>query len=898
MSKKWTTNELREAFLAFFESKQHRRVPSSPLVPMLAPGRTDETLLFTNAGMNQFKRTFLGEEKRDYSRASSCQKCVRAGGKHNDLENVGRTTRHHTFFEMLGNFSFGDYFKKEAIAYAWEFLTGEKWMGIPQRRLWVTIHDSDDEAEGFWFEALMAGGAFTEDEARDRIRRMGDADNFWQMGDTGPCGPCSEIHYDISETWEKDPGGGPGTDDDDGERYLEVWNLVFMQYEQKEDGERTPLPRPSIDTGMGLERIARVMQGVSSNFEIDAIQAIIDHGAKLCGADYEKGDEETRVSLRVLADHARAGTFLIGDGVMPGNEGRGYVLRRILRRAIRHGKKLGMDKPFLFELSKTVAEQMKGAYPELADADKVANITDAIRTEEERFLETLDKGLARLRDSLESDCKDGVLSGAAAFELYDTYGFPLDLTQTIGEEEGFRVDVAGFNEQMEQQRERSRAARGKVSAAADEVYAPYGNLSIGFDGYTATRSEARLLHILRDGSEVNPARAGDEVQLIFDHTPFYGESGGQMGDSGMVEGDGVRVRVTDTQKPLEGLIVHHAVVEAGTLANDETYTLVVDELRRARIRRNHSATHLLHAALRQTLGTHVQQAGSQVGAERLRFDFSHPKRVSDEELETIERLVNEEVQRDVPVDVSEKSFDDAIKAGAMALFGEKYGDAVRVVKMGDFSTELCGGTHVSHTGDIGLFKIVREEAVAGGTRRIVALTGDTALSELRKAESLLREVAEALKSTPEDAAARAVKILEENRKLAEQVADLKRKLATGGGGGADWRSKVEEIGGVKVLIHRADGLDGKALRELADQGRDHIKSGVTIVGSENEGKALLLVAVTDDVSGKVHSGNLVKELAPIIGGKGGGKPDFAQAGGGNPGGLDDALAKARELIAQ
>ena len=969
MSKKPTTNELREAFLAFFESKGHRRVPSSPLVPMLAPGRTDETLLFTNAGMNQFKRTFLGEEKRDYVRASSCQKCVRAGGKHNDLENVGRTTRHHTFFEMLGNFSFGDYFKKEAIAHAWEFLTSEKWMGIPQRRLWVTIHDSDDEAEGFWFEALMAGGAFSEAEAKDRIRRMGDADNFWQMGDTGPCGPCSEIHYDSSDTWEKSPGGGPGSKNDDGERYLEVWNLVFMQFEQKESGERTPLPRPSIDTGMGLERIARVMQGVGSNFETDSIKAIIDHGAKLSGKSYEKDDEETRVSLRVLADHARAGTFLIGDGVMPGNEGRGYVLRRILRRAIRHGKKLGMEKPFLYELAGTVIEQMKGAYPELADAGKAANIADAIRTEEERFLETLDNGLKELygmlmhevdvlaRNISNSDphAKDrlylleltkqifegrkrqveagaaydinhsglGVveqleewhrtrqkmidlsvkpnvpaLKGEDAFKLYDTFGFPVDMVQVMGQEPPFfGISMPEFYKQMEEQRERSRAARGKVSAAADEMYASYGNLQTGFDGYKATRAEARLLHILRDGSEVNPARAGDEVQLVFDHTPFYGESGGQVGDAGMIEGKGVRVRVTDTQKPLEGLIVHHAVVEEGTLAADESYTLVVDELRRARIRRNHSATHLLHAALRKTLGTHVQQAGSMVAPERLRFDFSHPKRVSDDEIATIERLVNEEVERDVDVDVSEKSFDDAIKSGAMALFGEKYGDAVRVVQMGGFSTELCGGTHVSHTGDIGLFKIVREEAVAGGTRRIVALTGDTALAELRKSETLLREVAEALKAAPEEAAARAEKILEENRKLAEQVADLKRKLATGGGGGADWRSKVEEIGGVKVLIHRADGLDGKALRELADQGRAHLGSGVTIVGSENEGKALLLVAVTDDVKSKVHSGNLVKELAPLIGGKGGGKPDFAQAGGGNPDGLDSALSKAREIIA-
>ncbi len=893
-----TTSEIREAYLVFFESKGHRRVPSSPLVPMLAPGRTDETILFTNAGMNQFKRTFLGEERRDYSRATTCQKCVRAGGKHNDLENVGRTTRHHTFFEMLGNFSFGDYFKKDAVAYAWEFVTSPRWLALDPRRLWVTIHTSDDEAERYWIETIATAGHYSKEDAKNRIRRLGDAENFWQMGETGPCGPCSEIHYDTSGNWKKSPGGGPGSKEDDGERYLEIWNLVFMQFDQKEGGARPPLPKPSIDTGMGLERTARVLQGVASNFETDGIWKLIEHAERLTGKNYKNVDEETRVSLRVLADHARAGTFLIADGIQPGSEGRGYVLRRILRRAIRHAKKLGLTKPALFELSGTVIDEMKGAYPELVE--RRAFIAEAIRTEEERFLETLESGLSRLKQTLDRQSDRKTLAGRAAFELYDTFGFPLDLTQTIGEEWGFAVDAAGFEEEMSKQRERSRDARGKVSAQAGEVYSRYTNFSTAFLGYETTRAEGKLLKILKDGAEAPRAGAGEEVELVFDRTPFYAESGGQTGDTGMVEAGGVRARVLDTQRPVEGLFVHRARIETGTLEAGKSYTLAVDELRRARIRRNHSATHLLHAALRKTLGTHVQQAGSLVAPDRLRFDFTHPKRVSEAELATIADLVNREVHRDESVAVQEKSYDEAVKSGAMALFGEKYGDKVRVVRMGEFSTELCGGTHVSRTGDIGLFEIVREEAVAGGTRRIIAITGDVALGELRQASQKLQEAAAALRVQPEEVPARAAKLVDENKKLLEQVEELKKKIAMGGGassgGGGDWLSQVETLGSVQALIHRADGIDGKTLRELSDRGREKLKSGVVVLGAATDGKAILLVAVTEDLEKRVHAGKIVSEIAPLVGGKGGGKPGLAQAGGADPSGLDKALEKARDLL--
>ncbi|MEW6777953.1 MAG: alanine--tRNA ligase, partial [Bdellovibrionota bacterium] len=791
-------------------------------------------------------------------------------------------------------FSFGDYFKKDAVAYGWEFVTSEKWLGLNPKRLWITIHTSDDEAEKYWIETLSASGAYSKEEAKDRIRRLGDAENFWQMGDTGPCGPCSEIHYDTSPTWEKSPGGGPGSKEDDGERYLEIWNLVFMQFDQREGGVRTPLPRPSIDTGMGLERTARVLQEVSSNFETDGIWKLIEHGEKLSGKSYWKSDEETRVSLRVLADHARAGTFLIADGVMPGNEGRGYVLRRILRRAIRHAKKLGITKPALYEISGTVVQEMKGAYPELAG--KAAFVAEAIRTEEEKFLETLESGLARLKQALGKELVNGTLSGRAAFELYDTFGFPLDLTQTIGEEQGFKVDVSGFDQEMEKQRERSRDARGKVSAQAEEAYMKFTGLSCKFLGYETTRAQGKLLHLLKDGAEVKSVSEGDEVDFVFDQTPFYGESGGQIGDMGVIEGEGLRARVLDTQKPVEGLIVHRAKIENGKAESGKTYSLHVDELRRARIRRNHSATHLLHAALRKTLGTHVTQAGSLVAPDRLRFDFTHGKRLSDAELSTIEDLVNREIERDVPVGTEHKSYDAAVQDGAMALFGEKYGDEVRVVKMGEFSTELCGGTHVSRTGDIRLLRIEREEAVAGGTRRIVAVTGDVAIDELKKAEQRLREVAETLKAPVEDVAVRAGKLTEENRKLQKEISELKRKLATGGGSTGDWLSKKEQVGSIPALIHRADGLDGKSLRELADRGREHLKSGVVVLAGEEGGKALLLVAVTEDLEKKVHAGKIVSEIAPLVGGKGGGKPSFAQAGGGDPAGIEAALKRARELL--
>ncbi len=888
LGKKMTTRELREAFLRYFESKQHRRVPSSSLVPMLAPGKTDETILFTNAGMNQFKRTFLGEEKRDYTRATTAQKCVRAGGKHNDLENVGFTKRHHTFFEMLGNFSFGDYFKEDAIRFAWEFLTVT--IGLPKERLWVTIFENDDEAGELWKKHT--------DVLPGRILKMGEADNFWRMGDTGPCGPCTEIHIDLSDDQDPMKGRGPGSPDDVNERYIELWNLVFMQFNQKPDGTLDRLPRPSVDTGAGLERIAAVVQGVNGNYETDSIRAIIADAEKITGVKLGS-NPETDGSLRVLADHIRASTFLIGDGVLPSREGRGYVLRRIMRRAIRHGKKLGMEKPFFYQLVTSVVREMGDVYPEIAS--KEAYIRDAVKTEEELFLRTLSQGLDLLQGQLailstyQEKGKAKHIEGAFAFKLYDTYGFPLDLTLTLGREMGFTVDEAGFEKEMEAQRERSREGAKQVSAAADEVYLKFQGQKTEFLGYSESRTSAKVLGIIHHGQPANEAGKGSDIEFIVDRTPFYGESGGQVGDTGFARTSSAQIRVDDAQKPLENLFVHRGHVENGTLKVGDTVELHIDDLRRQRIRRNHSATHLLHAALRKTLGTHVAQAGSQVAPDKLRFDFNHQKRLDDTEIATVEALVNEEIRRNEPVETKLQSYDEACKSGAMALFGEKYGDEVRVIRMGEFSTELCGGTHVSRTGDIALFKIVKEEAVAGGVRRVTAVTGDAALAEFARAERILGDLAGKLNVTPADVPARVEKLADRVKELEREVDKLKRKLVSGDGA-TDIGALIDRTGPVAKIVHRLDGADAGALREFADRAREKLGSGVVVVAGENEGKVTLLVAATGDLKNRVNAGAIVKGIAPLVGGKGGGKPDMAQAGGSDPAGIPNALEKARELL--
>ncbi len=890
LGKKMTTRELREAFLSYFESKQHRRVPSSSLVPMLAPGKTDETILFTNAGMNQFKRTFLGEEKRDYKRATTVQKCVRAGGKHNDLENVGFTKRHHTFFEMLGNFSFGDYFKEDAIKFAWEFLT--KTIGLPKERLWVTIFENDDEAGNLWKKHT--------DVMPGRILKMGEADNFWRMGDTGPCGPCTEIHIDLSVDRDPMTGKGPGSEDDVNERYIELWNLVFMQFNQKPDGTLDKLPKPSVDTGAGLERIAAVLQGVNGNYETDALMAIIRDAEKITGVSLGTSPDLDG-SLRVLADHIRASTFLIADGVLPSREGRGYVLRRIMRRAIRHGKKLGVDKPFFYQLVSAVVREMGDVYPEIAE--KESYIKESIKTEEDLFLRTLTQGLELLQgqiailDTYQDKTKAKHLDGAFAFKLYDTYGFPLDLTLTLGREMGFTVDEAGFEKEMEAQRERSRDSAKHVSAAADEVYMKFAGKKTEFLGYGESEADAKVVGIILHGKPVDEAGKGAEIEFVVDRTVLYGESGGQVGDTGFARNDTVHIRIDDVQKPVENVFVHRGHVEKGTLKVGDKVRLHIDQVRRQRIRRNHSATHLMHAALRRTLGTHVAQAGSQVGPDKLRFDFNHMKRLEATELSTIEALVNEEIRRNETVETKITSPEEATKAGAMALFGEKYGDEVRVIRMGDFSMELCGGTHVSRTGDIGLFKIVREEAVAGGVRRVTAVTGDAALAEFARAERTLDELAGKLNITPADVPARVEKMADRIKELEREVDKLKRKLVSGDGA-QDIGSLIDKTGPVAKIVHRLEGADVGALREFADRAREKLGSGVVVVISDNEGKVAILVAATADLKSSVNAGAIVKEIAPLVGGKGGGKPDMAQAGGTDPAGIPAALEKARQLLSK
>ena len=857
------TVEIREAFLAYFEQQGHTRVPSSSLVPA-----NDPTLLFTNAGMNQFKDTFLGTDPRPYSRAASSQRCVRAGGKHNDLENVGYTARHHTFFEMLGNFSFGDYFKREAIQFAWTFLT--EVLELPPERLWVTVHISDDEAADIWLEEIGV--------SPERFSRL-DEDNFWQMGDTGPCGPCSELFYDHGP---EVPGGPPGSADDDLDRYIEIWNLVFMQYNRDTAGELHPLPKPSVDTGMGLERIAAVMQGVHSNYEIDLFQALIGAAAGILGVQ-----DLAHNSLRVIADHIRSCAFLIVDGVLPGNEGRGYVLRRIIRRAIRHGNKLGASGPFFYRLVATLAQQMGDAYPELVARQQ--QVEQALLAEEEQFAKTLDNGMQILEESL-ADIQGSEIPGELVFKLYDTYGFPTDLTNDIARERGLSLDMAGYEEAMARQRSRSQES-GSFKVDYNAVLTLEG--STEFTGYQGVTGQGRVTALLRDGEQVDALGEQDSGVVVLDSTPFYGESGGQVGDCGTLSGPQVRLDVVDTTKAADQHL-HHVKVLHGTLRVGDTLEAQVDATLRQRIRRNHSATHLLHAALRRVLGEHVAQKGSLVDSERLRFDFSHPQAVTAQQLKTIEQLVNAQIRANTAVSTRLMSMEDAVAAGAMALFGEKYGDEVRVLAMGedDFSVELCGGIHVDRTGDIGLLRITAESGVASGVRRIEAVTGSAALTLFDTLEQRLAAICEAVKGSPDNVTDKVTALRAENRDLEKEIARLKQKLATSAGG--DLTAGAVEVAGVKVLAATVDGADAKSLRDTLDQCKNKLGSGVILLAAVGDDKVALAAGVTADLTGRVKAGDLMREFAQRLGGKGGGRPDMAQGGGSDvaalPGVLKDVPA--------
>lgn len=843
--------QIRDAFLNYFAEQGHTVVPSSSLIP-----GNDPTLLFTNAGMVQFKDTFLGQEKRPYNRATSSQRCVRAGGKHNDLENVGYTARHHTFFEMLGNFSFGDYFKREAIRFAWDFLT--KVLNLPEERLWVTVHISDDEAADIWLKEVGVSA--------ERFSRL-DEDNFWQMGDTGPCGPSSEIFYDHGADV---PGGPPGSDNDDLDRYIEIWNLVFMQYERTADGELHSLPKPSVDTGMGLERIAAVMQGVHSNYEIDLFQALLKAAGEIVACD---NLEEK--SLRVIADHIRSCSFLIADGVMPSNEGRGFVLRRIIRRAVRHGHKLGHKEVFFFKLVEALAEQMGDAYPELREKQQL--IEQALRKEEEQFAKTLDKGMALLEGALAS-LEGTEIPGELVFTLHDTYGFPTDLTQDIARERGLSLDMAGYEGAMEAQRERARAA-GKFKQDYTEILDLKG--ATEFLGYETTEAQGKVIAIIKGGEQVERLEEGEEGALILDRTPFYAESGGQAGDSGYLNASAGRFEVLDCTKQ-GGHHLHAGKVLQGAVAIGEEVSAKVSADVRQATALNHSATHLLHAALRKVLGEHVTQKGSLVDSERLRFDFSNPEAVTNKQLHAIESLVNAQVRANTPVDTRETDIESAKEMGAMALFGEKYGDTVRVLSMGEtetgaFSVELCGGTHVKRTGDIGLLRIVSESGIASGQRRIEAVTGAHALSLFDQTQQRIEHIASLLKARPDSLADKVEQLLVNNRKLEKEIAQLKTKLASGAGG--DLAAQAVDIGGFKLLAASIDGADPKSLRDLADQMKNKLGSGVVLLAAPGEDKVALVAAVTQDLTGRLSAGDLMRFAAGKLGGKGGGRKDMAQGGG-------------------
>lgn len=858
-----STNDIRQAFLDYFRERDHTVVPSASLVPA-----NDPTLLFTNAGMVPFKDVFVGKETRPYTRATSSQRCVRAGGKHNDLENVGYTARHHTFFEMLGNFSFGDYFKREAIGYAWEFLT--EVMKLPEERLWVTVFEEDDEAADIWLKEIGV--------SPERFGRIGAKDNFWSMGDTGPCGPCSEIFYDHGPDV---PGGPPGSPDEDGDRYIEIWNLVFMQYDRHADGTLTPLPKPSVDTGMGLERLAAVMQGVHSNYEIDLFARLIRAIAVLVECD-----DPDNNSLKVIADHIRSCSFLIVDGVMPSNEGRGYVLRRIIRRAIRHGHKLGMREAFFHKLVAPLADEMGDAFPELIKAQ--AQVERVLANEEEQFARTLDQGMQILEAAI-ADLRGTEIPGDTVFKLYDTYGFPVDLTADIARERGLTLDMVGFEAAMAEQRERARAASSFKTAVATGVVDVD---EAEFTGYEHLHDTATIQAIVVGDEARDELAAGEEGAIYLDRTPFYAESGGQVGDRGRLYNDDAEFEVRDTQKPH----AHIGYLKQGRLRVGDRMRCEVDEAARAATARNHSATHLLHAALREILGEHVTQKGSLVEPERLRFDFSHFEPVTPEELRRIEARVNEQIRANNPVRTEVMDMDAALQRGAMALFGEKYDQQVRVLSMGEFSVELCGGTHVKRTGDIGLFKIIGEAGVAAGVRRIEAVTGEAALAWLDAAETALQHIAGLLRSSREDVEDKVSALLARNRQLEKELEQLKGKLASSQG--SDLAEQAEEIDGVRVLAARLDGADNKTLRETLDQLKNKLGSAAVVLAAVSGDKVTLVAGVTPDQTKRIKAGELVNVVARQVGGKGGGRPDMAQAGGKDPAKLDAALASVGEWVRQ
>jgi alanyl-tRNA synthetase len=862
------TADIRQAFLDFFAANQHAVVESSSLIP-----GNDPTLMFTNAGMNQFKDVFLGQDKRNYTRATSSQRCVRAGGKHNDLENVGYTARHHTFFEMLGNFSFGDYFKEDAIQYAWEFLTSDKWLNLPKEKLLVTVYADDQEAYDIWHKKMGL--------AEDKIIRIGDnkgekyaSDNFWQMGDTGPCGPCTEIFFDHGEhIW----GGKPGTPEEDGDRFIEIWNNVFMQYNRQADGTMEPLPKPSVDTGMGLERISAIMQGVHANYEIDLFQGLIKAAAEVTGTK-----ELDSKSLLVIADHIRSCSFLVSDGVMPSNEGRGYVLRRIIRRALRHGHILGATDLFFHKLVPALVDEMGVAYPELVKNQ--AHIVKILKLEEEQFVKTLDHGMKLLEDEI-SKLKGDTIAGETVFKLYDTYGFPVDLTADIARERDLKVDEAGFKACMEEQKNKARAASNFKIDYTDTL-----NLEgeTEFTGYENLNTDGKILALFKDGAEVTALNAGDEGMIVMDRTPFYGESGGQVGDSGILKSANAEFAVTDTTKEQKNHL-HHGEVKTGSLSVGDTLSALVDEGKRQQTELHHSATHLLHAALRNTLGEHVQQKGSLCTSDRLRFDFAHFEAMTAEELAAVEKKVNEQIRVNTEVSTKLMDIESARENGAMALFGEKYDDEVRVLSMGssDFSVELCGGTHAKRTGDIGFFKIVNESGTAAGVRRVEAVVGEAAYDYIANMENAIVSIASKVKANRETVLEKVEAAVAKSRQLEKDVLQLKAKLASGAG--TDLAAGAKEINGIKVLAAKLDGADVPAMRSTMDQLKNKLGSGIIVLASNEGEKVTLIAGVTKDLIGKAKAGDIVKEIAPYVDGRGGGKPDLAQAGGKKPEGIEDAL---------